>query len=429
MNEYTPSPAELAPQHAEHTLSAGLDFYKLTMGQLALEQLPEASVTFTLKNRNSLEAPLSEYVSPEALDARLKTLQADGFSAEEIAAIAGFAAQDGSARFDKPYLDFLADLRLPDVTVGTDPNTQDLAVQTTGPWANVSLWETVVMSEANELYYEELLTQQGLSKDAVWAEGDARLDQKIARLKDSDIRFIDFGTRRRFSASWQAHVVERLAQELPDNFVGTSNPWFAYRYNLAPIGTYAHEMPMVYAARADQQNSNPLDGHGQMMCDWENRYGNDLSIALTDTFTSEFFFSDFTPEQAARWKGLRHDSGDPIAFGERAIAFYESLGIDPTGKTIVFSDGLDLDGIFALQNHFAGRVKLLFGWGTGLTNDLGLKPNNFVMKATAVDGTPTVKLSDVAGKHTGPQEQTDRYAALVEARLSVEAVFAELAHA
>lgn len=208
----------------------------------------------------------------------------------------------------------------------------------------------------------------------------------------------------------------RLAKELPENFVGTSNPWLAYKHDLPAVGTYAHEMPMVYSALADSNDQNPLDGHGLMMRDWFKRYGKDLSIALTDTFTSEFFFNDFTQEQAEQWRGLRHDSGDPIVFGEQAIETYCSRGIDPTTKTIVFSDGLDIETILDLNTHFEGRVQLLFGWGTSLMNDLGLRPNNFVMKATAVEHTPTVKLSDAAGKHTGPIEQTTRYANLVTAR-------------
>ena len=410
MNEAAPRAVE-----QDHPLSAGLDFYKLTMGQLALERLPEASVTFTLKNRNSYESPLSEYVSVDKLNDRLRAIQANSFTDEEIAAIAGFKAQDGSARFEEAYLTHLANLSLSDVLVSTDQASQDLAIETTGPWATVSLWETVVMSEVNELYYETLLAQRGTDTNEVWAEGDKRLSEKIARIQGTGIQFIDFGTRRRFSAAWQEHAVQRLAAELPDNFVGTSNPWFAYKYNLTPIGTYAHEMPMVYAAVADKNGINPLAGHTEMMQDWSDRYGNDLSIALTDTFTSEFFFSDFTQEQAEEWRGLRHDSGDPITFGERAITFYEERGIDPAEKTLVFSDGLSIDAIFRLQAHFQGRVKILFGWGTGLMNDMGLPANNFVMKATAVDGVPTVKLSDAAGKHTGPKEQTERYAALAHA--------------
>lgn len=406
----------------ERKLSDGLDFYKLTMGQVALERFPEASVTFTLKNRGG-EFPLSQYVDPITLEARLTAIRDQGFTPEEIAYFAGLQAQDGSARFDAAYLDFLTDLTLIDVSIQTNPQSGELALESTGSWPNVSLWETIVMSEVNELYYETLMKEQGIDKAKAWAEGDRRLTQKIERLRQSDITFADFGTRRRFSAEWQDHVIGRLAAELPDNFTGTSNPWFAYKHSLTPIGTYAHEMPMVYSALADTRDENPLDGHNAMMQNWYERYGEDLSIALTDTFTSEFFFSDFTAEQAEAWRGLRHDSGDPVEFGEQAIAFYEANGVDPRSKTIIFSDSLDIDTIFSLNEHFKGRVKVTFGWGTTLTNDLGFRANNFVMKATAVNGTPTVKLSDVAGKHTGPEAQVDRYNSLVEARREVAATY------
>jgi nicotinate phosphoribosyltransferase len=411
----------------ERRLSDGLDFYKLTMGQVALERFPEAEVTFTMKNRAG-DFPLSQYVNIETLRTRFNEIAAQGFTPEEIAYFAGLKAQNGDARFDEPYLDFLANLTLTNVDVQLDPETEDLSIHATGPWANVSLLETVVMSEVNEQYYENLLKAQGVTVEDAWTEGDRRLDEKIARLKERpDITFSDFGTRRRFSADWHEHTVARLAKELPNNFVGTSNPWFAYKYDLAPIGTYAHEMPMVYAAMADKEGRDPLNGHTQMMEDWYERYGADLSIALTDTFTSEFFFADFTKEQAEQWHGLRHDSGDPIEFGERAIAFYEENNINPTTKTIIFSDGLDIDKIFELADHFKGRINLMYGWGTSLINDLGFRANNFVMKATNANGVDTVKLSDNEGKHTGPIAQVDRY--IKDARLMVEAALQEMATA
>jgi len=418
MNEkltYTP---EHIPEIERH-LSDGLDFYKLTMGQVALERFPAAEVTFTMKNRAG-EFPLSQYVNIDTLKSRFEEITEKGFTAEEIAYFAGIQAQDGTARFDEPYLTFLADLRLSDVDVTIDEETQDLSVHTTGPWASASLWETVVMSEINEQYYTGLMQAQGLNVDEVWEIGDERLSEKIALLKNRpDIKFSDFGTRRRFSAAWQDHTIGRLAKELPNNFVGTSNPWFAHKHDLKPIGTYAHEMPMVYAAIADKNNQNPLNGHHQMMIDWYERYGDDLSTALTDTFTSEFFFSDFSEEQAEQWKGLRHDSGDPIEFGETAIAFYKTHNVDPSTKTLIFSDGLNIETIIQLADHFKGQINIMFGWGTTLMNDMGLRANNFVMKATNVDGIDTVKLSDNIGKHTGPQEQVDRYVALKDARMNV----------
>ena len=271
------------------------------------------------------------------------------------------------------------------------------------------------MSELNELYFENKLAHGGLTLDTLYQEGDRRLSEKIALLrKRPDIKFSDFGTRRRFSYDWHHHVVERLARECPENFVGTSNVYLAHELDTAPIGTFAHELPMGYAALADARGNNPLTGHNEMLVDWQEQYGDDLATALTDTFTTDFFFADFSPEQAEGWNALRHDSGDPVEFGERVIDFYKQNGISPQEKTIVFSDGLDITTIIALADHFKGRIKTMFGWGTTLTNDLGVKANNFVMKATAINGHPTVKLSDVAGKHTGPESFVQRYEQEVE---------------
>lgn len=393
----------------EPNLSRGLDYYKLTMGDVALEKHPDAEVTFTLKNRNTMQ-PLSEYVSPSALQYRLDAIRDRGFSSEEVAYYAGLKAQNNEARFTPEYLEHIANLQLPKVTVELSSDSEELALETTGSWPDVSLWETVAMSEINEEYYSNLMQSHGLDISDLYAEGDRRLDTKIEKLlSHPNITFADFGTRRRFSADWHEHVIERLAAELPENFIGTSNPWFAYKYNLTPIGTFAHELPMVYAGLEDAKGNNPLDGHAPMFKDWEEHYQGDLSIALTDTFGSEFFFTEFTPEQARKWKGLRHDSGDPFEFGEHAIDYYKQSNVDPATKTIVFSDGLDIDKIIALAEHFSGRINTTFGWGTSLMNDLGLPANNFVMKATKVNNVDTVKLSDDTGKHTGPDDKVHEY--------------------
>jgi nicotinate phosphoribosyltransferase len=408
----------------EHHLSEGIDFYKLTMGQIALEKFRETEVTFTYRNRDQ-QHPMSEYVSVDALQSRLGQIREKGFTAEEIAYFAGIQAADGTARFDEPYLDYLADVKLPDVSISLNDQSGELDISTTGDWAAVSLWETVIMSEANEEYFSKKLEAEGLTIDKVFAEGDKRLDEKVAILKNRpDIKIIDFGTRRRFSAQWQEHVIDRLTKEIPDNFLGTSNPWFAYKFGVKPIGSFAHEMPMVYAALYDAEGLNPLDGHAKMLEDWYERYGEDLSIALTDTFTSDFFFEDFTPEMAETWKGLRHDSGDPVQFGEKVINFYSNLGIDPQTKTIIFSDGLDLDTIVTLADHFKNRINLVFGWGTTLMNDMGIKAKNVVMKATHANGVDTVKLSDSVGKHTGPVDLVERYQTLKDRRLCKESVAA-----
>ena len=392
--------------NTEARLSKGLDYYKATMGQVEFQQYPDAEVTFELKNRAS--AKLSEFVSPDELSDRLDILRA-GWQPDETAYLASLQNQDGTAQFTPEYLDFLADNPLPPVDVALDDDGE-LAVHATGAWPLVTFWETVVMSELNELYFANKLATEGSSIDELYREGDRRLDEKIAKLTARpDIKFSDFGTRRRFSYDWQKHVIERVATELPDNFIGTSNIYLARVLGLKPIGTFAHELPMFYSAMADASEENPLNGHNRVLQDWDRTYKGDLSTALTDTFTTDFFFADFTPEQAESWKALRHDSGDPIEFGDRVIEFYENLDINPTNKTIVFSDGLDIDTIIELADYFKGRINVTFGWGTTLTNDLGVKANNFVMKAVNVNGTPTVKLSDAEGKHTGPSDKIELY--------------------
>lgn len=400
-------------------LSKGLDYYKATMGLNEFLKYPDAEVTFTLKNR----APnlLSEFVTPEELRNRLSELS-DGWRPDEIAYLASLQNQDGKAQFSPEYLDFLMENPLPPVGINYDERG-DLSVSSTGKLPLVTFWETVIMSEINEIYFKNKLTREGRSLTELYAEGDRRLSEKITLLKDRpDIKFSDFGTRRRFSYDWHRHIVERVTTELPDNFVGTSNIYLANKLGLKPIGTFAHELPMVYAALADKAGNNPLSGHKQMLEDWQKLYGDELSIALTDTFTTDFFFADFTLEQIASWKALRHDSGDPIEFGNKAIEVYQKNGIDPMEKTIVFSDGLDIHEIIRLADYFKGRINVVFGWGTTLTNDLGVKANNFVMKATAVDGIPTVKLSDVAGKHTGPSSKIEQYLKHVKTALGYQAL-------
>ena len=396
-------------------LTKGLDYYKATMSQLEHETLRDDEVTFALKNRS--DKKLTEFCKPDELSARLAGTR-HGWQPDEVAYLAGITAQDGQALFNESFLDYITDSPLPELTIGYSDDG-DLSVETTGPAPLVTFWETVVMSEINELYFERMLQESGANLTDLYDEGDRRLSEKIAKLqKRPDIKISDFGTRRRFSYTWHEHVIDRLVNELPDNFVGTSNVYMAWKHNLTPIGTYAHELPMVYAAKSEQSTGNPLDGHNVMLQDWQQMYGEGLSTALTDTFGSEYFFTDISPEQAASFKALRHDSGDPFEFGERVIAYYESVGIDPATKTIVFSDGLDVDSIIALADRFGDRIDLMFGWGTTLTNDLGIKANNFVMKAVAVNGEPTVKLSDVAGKHTGPVEKVIQYEQ--EARIAIE---------
>lgn len=376
-----------------------LDYYKLTMGDLIHGWEPDVPVTFTLKNRGANS--LVENFNPIELQVRLAMLALKPFGRGDLQWMTTQRFPNGEYVFDPQYTNFLKDISLPRPEI--DEWDADLSVNVTGPWSTVSLWETVIMSVVNELHYRN-------NDPSVYTEGHARLSHKIQKLREyPEIKFADFGTRRRFSLDWHRQVVERLRLELPEQFIGTSNPGFAKDFELAPIGTYAHEMPMVYAALAEEEGKNPLLGQRQLLHDWEDRYGPNLLIALTDTFGSELFFSQFTEDQAQKWAGFRHDSGDPLEFAFDVIDFYNKYGIDPRTKTIVFSDGLNLDSIIGLYCILKDKIGVSFGWGTGLTNDLGVPANNFVVKATKAYNIGTVKLSDVESKHTGSPDQIKKY--------------------
>lgn len=395
-------------------LSASLDYYKPTMSQLAWAKEPDAEVTFTFHNRGKQR--ILDYVDPTALQVRFNEIGTRGWTQPELENLARHTDSRGKQRFAPEYLQYLGEHALPPVAVRVDDVTDDIVIETTGAWPLVTFWETTVMSEVTEAYGDGYIEANGFDKEAVLAEGDRRLDGKIAVMREHpDMKVAEFGTRRRFALGWQQHVFERMLAECPDNIVGTSNVALAETTGTRPIGTFAHEMPMVYAALADARGEDIRGSHQQFLNDWHEQYGPDLSIALTDTFGTKFFFEDFTPDQAREWRGLRQDSGEAREFGRRAIEFYEQNGIDPATKQVMFTDGLTFPGAAELHREFHEAVIDGYGIGTQGTNDLGIPALNIVMKATRVhdartgNSAGTVKLSDNAGKHTGSPEDIARY--------------------
>lgn len=396
----------------EDQLTSGLDYYKPTMSQLALNEEPNAQVTYQLCNRG--DQRFADYVRHEVLQERFDEVQRRGWSKSELEFLGSITINGNQSAFSPNYLSYLSGHALPLVEVGFNSKSNDLTVESTGDWPMAMFWETQVMADVSQSYFEGYMLAHGINPEDVYNEGDRRLSQKIDILKaHPDIKIADFGTRRRFSLKWHEHVLERLVTECPDNLVGTSNVALAQKYGLKPIGTFAHEMPMVYAALADTRGQDVRGSHNKFLRDWYDLYGQDYSIALTDTFGTDFFFQDFTANQAVSWRGVRQDSGDPFTFGEKLIRFYEGLGIDPKTKLLVFSDNLNFQKIVDLHNRFNGRILDLDGIGTNLTNDLGIKPLNMVMKAVRArvgsSLASTVKLSDDLGKHTGPTELVSRY--------------------
>src|SRR5205809_24101 len=230
------------------------------------------------------------------------------------------------------------------------------------------------------------------------------------------LRLSDVGTRRRHGFLWQRWCVEAVKEGLGPSFTGTSNVLLAMDNDLEAIGTNAHELPMVAAALANDDTELRWAPY-RILDQWRHTYGGNLLIALPDAYGTKSFLRD-APEWVAEWTGFRPDSAPPIAAGEEIIKWWKQKGRDPKEKLLVFSDAMDVGSIEDIYHHFAGRVRISFGWGTNLTNDfvgcapdgsVDLDPISIVCKVTSVDGRPAVKLSDNPEKATGDLSEVERY--------------------
>lgn len=382
-----------------------VDFYKFTMGQFAFRLHPDAVVRYRLLCRTP-EARLPDLVPQEIFRDALEAVRALAFTRAELDYLKGLPPP---GLFGNDFLAFLSGLRLPPVRLEQREAAFHLELE--APWPEGILWETLILSTLSELLSRAALVRGGAgSRVAAEELGRQRLEGKIDGLrKRPGIRFASFGTRRRFSRGWQFELEERLARALPRQFVGTSCVESAFRHGLSPIGTIAHEVFMIGAV-LEGASDEAIRGSGRRILDsWWEMYGEPFSLFLTDTWGSEFFFADTGAERGRRFRGIRQDSGDPAAFGERAIRWYTDLGVNPRRKSLVFSDGLELPEILDLERRFAGRIGVSYGWGTNLTNDCGLPNYSLVVKPVAANGYPLVKLSDNEGKSSGNRAEIARY--------------------
>ncbi|HBW93814.1 MAG TPA: nicotinate phosphoribosyltransferase [Enterobacter asburiae] len=296
--------------------------------------------------------------------------------------------------FKADYLNWLRDFRYKPEQVSVVNDNGKLDIRLEGPWREVIMWEVPLLAVISELAHRYRSPEKGVEQAVAALENKLAAFSTLTEGMDlSRFRLMDFGTRRRFSRDVQEAIVKRLQQE--PWFVGTSNYDLARRLSLTPMGTQAHEW-----FQAHQQISPDLaNSQRAALAAWLEEYPNQLGIALTDCITMDAFLRDFGPEFAERYQGLRHDSGDPVEWGEKAIAHYEKLGIDPMSKVLVFSDNLDLAKAVGLYRHFNTRVNLSFGIGTRLTCDIPqVKPLNIVIKLVECNGKPVAKLSDSPGK-------------------------------
>ncbi|GAA5002127.1 nicotinate phosphoribosyltransferase [Acinetobacter puyangensis] len=368
------------------------DLYKFTMLQVVLHQFPQAHSVYLFRCRNSTEAvyPLREI--KDELDREINDLCQLKFKEQELQYLRNL-------RFIKSdFVDYLELFQLKRRFIETiiDDNGE-LVIRIEGPMVQALFFEIFVLAIVNELYFRRLDVEEALM------EGERRLQAKAALLREyaelqvkGEPPFLvsDFGTRRRYSYTWQRHVVETLKSAAPNVFRGTSNVYLAMQLGITPIGTMAHEFLQAFQAL----DVRLRDFQKAALEAWVQEYRGDLGIALTDVVGMDAFLRDFDLYFAKLFDGLRHDSGDPYVWGDKAYAHYKKLKIDSRTKMLTFSDSLDLPKAWQLYQYFKDRFQVSFGIGTNLTNDMGQTALNIVLKLVECNGQSVAKISDSPGK-------------------------------
>jgi len=366
------------------------DLYKLSMGQCIFHQFSDYETTWTFKCRNK-----DVYFTPaivEEITEQIKAYCDLRFIEEELQYLASIKW------LKKSYIDFLRlwSPRFEDFTITTDAEC-GLSIEAKGAWLNTSMYEIPVLAIVNEVYFRMMYDY-----DELLISFKEHFEEKLKKIAVGGplylANFSEFGLRRRLSAEAQEYAVKRLAETKYgcSNFVGTSNVYLAKKFGLTAVGTMAHELNM--AIGQGNPKHNPAYSNWYTMEAWVKEYGVLNGIMLTDTITTDVFLKDFQLTFASLFSGVRHDSGDPIEWGEKMIHHYESLGIDPKTKTLLFSDSLDFEKADKIARHFCGKVKVAFGIGTYISNDTFAPALNIVMKVTNVNGSDCAKISDTPGK-------------------------------
>lgn len=386
------------------------DLYKFTMCCAVIDNFPRTRVRYRFTDRSST-------VYPPGFDGlvmeQMKMLETVTITDEEI----DFMRRrcDYIPAWFLSYLKgFRYDSRL--VNARQDPEGH-LDIEIEGLWSDTILLEVKILAIVSELYYMTAGLDASMDYDAF----RSRTMEKGRRMIGAGCRFSDFGTRRRASFRAQEVAVEALKEcgscaPGPGAFVGTSNVYLAMRYDLTPIGTMAHELVCAIAGMY-----GPLMANHLAMGVWANTYRGALGTYLYDTYGWQIFSLNFSEDYANMFKGLRVDSGDNRRQLDLIVEKYRSLGIDPTTKQVVFSNGLNTDEAIELQHYAAGKCIPSFGIGTHLTNDFpGIRPMNIVIKLLDVKITeswpfysPTCKLSEDHGKYTGDPATVDRFRAIL----------------
>lgn len=381
------------------------DQYKYSMGQMFLHQFPDAQVEWTYKNRDPQRKFTQEMI--DEINYQIDLYCTLRYTDEELNYLRT------KIRFLKyDYIDYLSlyQPKREQITCVLNKETMQPDIHFRGPNTMVSYHEVPVMSIVAEVYYRMHYTKE--EQAMMLEEAKRRLAVKINDLATGKYKigaWSEFGGRRRFCREFHEYLISEMVKWQFDGttFVGTSNVWLAMKFGIGAKGTMAHEAEELVGQGYPWRN--PAYSNKFMMEAWHKEYGTDNGIYLTDCIGTDAFLKDFNKMEAILFDGVRHDSGDPIAWGEKILAHYRKLDIDARQKTLLFSDSLDLERADTIRQHFCGRAKVAFGIGTFWTNDTGEKAMNQVIKLTEVNGIPVCKLSDAPGKYMGKNEEYHDY--------------------
>lgn len=374
------------------------DLYKVNMGQVLLNQYSDADVVWAYKNRDADTRKFTKEMVEE-ITKQIKLFCTLRFKKEELEWL-----RKTCPWLSKAYLTFLT-LYQPQFEwfdISLLENGQ-LELLIRGPQYLTTFCETPVMAIISEVYFRLALSPE--EYEAAVEELYKRTDEKIEMLVNGEWElgaFSDFGTRRRFSKESFDKIIgmycrARLAFTGGTVFVGTSNMEMARKYGVKPVGTMAHEL--IQTIGQGYPERNPAYSNKFVMDAWHKEFGTENGIYLTDCIGTDVFLRDFDKMNAKLFDGVRHDSGDPVEWGNKMIAHYEKLGIDPKTKTLLFSDNLTFDKANVLRGLLSDRTNVAFGIGTYIAADTNVKAMNQVLKVIEANGMPVAKLSDVEGKN------------------------------
>lgn len=364
------------------------DLYKFTTSYAYIKLFPYAIGTFSFMDRDETVYS-DEFLN--ALKEEFNRLKGVGLTSDEL------EYMSVNCRFmPRVYWEWLSSFRFNPETIEVYLDEErHLHIEVTDYLYKVTLYEVPILAIVSEIK-NMFFNQQPLKEEVL-----AKLAIKVELSNSNAMLFSEFGTRRRFSFEVHDWVVDYLKKH-SKYCTGTSNCYLAMKYNMRPMGTHPHEWFMFHGAQFGYKHANYM-----ALENWVNVYDGDLGTALSDTYTSESFLTNFSRKQAKLFDGVRCDSGDEIEFVDKLIDRYKELGIDPVTKTIIFSNALDFEKALSLYKYCHGKIRCSFGIGTNLTNDTGYQPSNIVMKLSKCKMNVNqgwrecIKLSDDMGKHMG----------------------------